>query len=201
MGMQLVRPITAFFRILPTVLRKECQSNGSYPLHLEGTPCRGNDNPPPVDDIQHKRPGTSTRHTCVFLQCWLRRTSSALMTTDSTRTVTPATSTGNVTAEPRNSRPVATDWPSTPPTPSSWQRTAITCTTSSAATGQDLVSILTFATRYKVASQWHVYARSLSDKHRLSHPVGSLTILTQAPEQWEFTSLFCKIKLGLCIRL
>jgi len=146
MRRQLVCLITAFFRILPAVLRKECQFNGSYPLHLEGMPCRGNDTPPPqFPNIQPNRPAPRTRHTCVFLQYWLRRTSSALMTMDSTPTVIRATSTGNATAESRNSRPVATDWPSTPPTPSSWQRTAITCTTSTAATGQDLVSVLTFA--------------------------------------------------------
>ena len=157
----------------------QCQSKGSYPLHPEGMPCRGNDNPPPqFDDIQHKRPDTRTIHTCVSLQYWLRRTSSALMTMDSTPTVTRATNTGNATAASRNWRRVATDWHSTPPTPSSWQRTAITCTTSTAATGQDLVSILTFAARYKVASHWHMKTGSLSDKRRLSHPVGSLTILT-----------------------
>jgi len=190
---------------LPAGPRKKGPPNVPPPPPPGGTPCPGKDNPPPpppqFDDIQHKSPGTRTIHTYVFLQYWLRRTSSALMTMDSTPTVTRATSTGNATAESGKSRPVATDWPSMPPTPSSWQRTAITCTTSTAATGQDLVSVLTFATRYKVASHWHMNAGSLSDKHHLSHPVGSLTILTQPSEQWELTSLSCQIKLWLCVRL
>jgi len=75
-----------------------------------------------------------------LLQRWLRRTSSVLTTMASTRTPIRVTSTGSAMGVSRSSKLAATDWHSTPLTPSSWRRTATTFTMWTVGTDQAWVS-------------------------------------------------------------
>lgn len=71
---------------------------------------------------------------CSVLQFTARKKSSSVRTTTvSIRTACRATNTGSATTTSPSWRRAATGWRSTTPTPSTWKKTAITCTTWTAA--------------------------------------------------------------------